>query len=377
MATRTDANQGAALSATTDLHSIGFLHLGRPESGVRRYGQLIADEARKHPKLSVQEVEAGRVDQQSGRLAEVAAELSESQVVLLQWNRRGWGKHGRSLPRLMRFRRAYRGALIVTLHDVFGRRGLRQRYLQPDVWSLRWLGRTADRIVVHSQIEVERLRGIIPVDRIRVVPHFVERRTLPLGPEEARAKLGLADRRIVTLLGFVYGRKGHRYAVEAVPFMPDDAVMIYAGGPVAGRSFVYDLTMSKAEELKLGDRFRITGYLSDEELETWIAATNLAILPFTDLSASGSMSSWIAAGKPMLVSDLPGFREYARRVPGALNFFGPSEPWPLGSAISSLLEGPLPDPDEGVLKLGRELSMEHTLERYLRVAREALEERAS
>ena len=80
------------------------------------------------------------------------------------------------LPRLMRFRRAYRGALIVTLHDVFGREGLRQRYLQPDVWSLRWLGRTADRIVVHSQIEVERLRGIIPVDRISVIPHFVERR---------------------------------------------------------------------------------------------------------------------------------------------------------------------------------------------------------
>ena len=29
-----------------DLHDLGFLHLGRAESGVRRYGQLIADEAR-------------------------------------------------------------------------------------------------------------------------------------------------------------------------------------------------------------------------------------------------------------------------------------------------------------------------------------------
>jgi glycosyltransferase involved in cell wall biosynthesis len=343
---------------------------------VRRYGQLIADEARSDPSLSIQEVEAGRVDQRSDQLAEVAAGLSDSQVVILQWNRRGWGKHGRSLPRLMRFRRAYRGALIVTLHDVFGRQGLRQRHLQPDVWSLRWLGRTADRIVVHSQIEVERLRGIIPVDRIRVVPHFVERRSLPLSPEEARAKLGLSDRRVVTLLGFVYGRKGHRYAVDAVPYMPDDAVLVYAGGPVAGRSFVYDLAMSKAQELELGDRFRITGYLSDDELETWIAATNLAILPFTDLSASGSLSSWISAGKPMLASDLPGFREYARRVPGALNFFGPTEPFPLGSAISKLMAQPLPDPDEGVLKLGEELSMERTVERYLQVAREALAQRS-
>jgi glycosyltransferase involved in cell wall biosynthesis len=357
---------------STDLQDLGFLHLGRPESGVRRYGQLIADEARSHAGLTITEVEAGRVDQSSTQLAEVTAGLADCDVVMLQWNRRGWGKRGRSLPRLMRFRRAYKGALVVTLHDVFAREGLRERHLEPDVWSLRWLGRTADRIVVHSQIEVERLRGIVPVDRMRVIPHFVEQRELPLSPVEARARLGLSNRRIVTLLGFVYGRKGHRYAVDAVPFMPDDAVMVYAGGPVAGRSFVYDLATSRAEELGLGDRFRITGYLSDEELETWIAATHLAILPFTDLSASGSLSSWISAGKPMLVSDLPGFREYARRVPGSLNFFGPTEPWPLGSAINELLARPLPDPDPSVQKLGRVLSMERTVERYLGVAREAL-----
>ncbi len=360
-----------------ELLNLGFLHLGRTESGVRRYGQLIADEAGTREGVTLTEAEAGRVDESSEQLARVSRELAGCDVVMMQWNRRGWGKHGRALPRLLRFRRAYKGALMVTMHDVFGREGLRQRHLQPDVWSLRWLGRTADRIVVHSQIEVERLRGIIPIDKISVIPHFVEDRELPLTPEEARAKLGLSDRRVVTLLGFVYGRKGHRYAVEAVPFMPDDAVMIYAGGPVAGRTFVHDLALSKAQELGLGDRFRITGYLDEEEWETWIAATHLAILPFTDLSASGSMSSWISSGKPMLVSDLPGTREYARRVPGALNFFGPAgEPWPLGSAISELLAGPLPDPDPGVQRLARELSMARTVDRYLDVARGTLEVRA-
>lgn len=356
---------------------LGFLHLGRTESGVRRYGQLIADEARRRDGLTITEAEAGRVDESSDQLAAVAAELSSCDVVVMQWNRRGWGKHGRSLPRLMRFRRAYRGALVVTLHDVFDRDGLRARYVQPEAWSLRWLGRNADRVVVHSQIEVERLRGIIDIDKIRIVPHFVESRTLPLSPEAARARLGLGDRRIVTLLGFVYGRKGHRYAVEAVPWMPPDAILVYAGGPVAGRSYVYDLALSKAAELDLGDRFRITGYLSEEELETWIAATHLAILPFTDLSASGSLSSWISAGKPMLVSDLPGFREYARRVPGALHFFRPTEPRPLGTAVSELLAGPLPDPDPGVQKLAGVLSMTRTVDRYLDVAREALEARAA
>jgi glycosyltransferase involved in cell wall biosynthesis len=274
----------------------------------------------------------------------------------------------------MRFRHSYRGVLVVTLHDIFDRRGVRERYLDADAWTLRWLGRAADRIVVHSEVEVERLRGFIPLGRIRVVPHFVERRSLPLGPDEARARLGLSGRRVVTLLGFVYGRKGHRYAVEAVPYLPEDVVMVYAGGPVAGRSYVYDLATAKAEELRLGERFRITGYLSEEELETWVAATHLAILPFTDLSASGSLSSWISAGKPMLVSDLPGFREYDGRVPGALHFFGPAEPGPLGHAISRVLAGPLRDPDPGVLQLAEELSMARTVDRYLAVAREAMAE---
>ena len=222
---------------------------------MRRYGQLIADEARTREGLQVTEVEAGRVDQSSEQLARVADELSGCDVVLMQWNKRGWGKHGRALPRLMRFRRSYKGALVVTMHDVFDRHGFRARYAHPDVWSLRQLGRTADRIVVHSQIEVERLRGIIPIEKMRVVPHFVESRELPMSPEEARARLGLGDRRLVTLLGFVYGRKGHRYAVEAVPYMPDDAIMVYAGGPIEGRTFVYDLARQKAEELELGDRF--------------------------------------------------------------------------------------------------------------------------
>ena len=117
------------LSPPGRLERVGFLHLGRPESGVRRYGQLIADEAASRPGLTILQADAGRLDEQAERLADVGRELADTQVVILQWNRRGWGTRGRSLARLMRFRRAYRGALVVTLHDVFGRHGVRERWL--------------------------------------------------------------------------------------------------------------------------------------------------------------------------------------------------------------------------------------------------------
>ena len=55
-----------------ELRDLGFLHLGRPESGVRRYGQLIADTARADGGLVIHEAEAGRVDEGTGRLGAVA-----------------------------------------------------------------------------------------------------------------------------------------------------------------------------------------------------------------------------------------------------------------------------------------------------------------
>ena len=79
----------------------------------------------------------------------------------------------------------------------------------------------------------------------------------------------------------------------------------------------------------------------------------------------------------MLVSDLPGFREYGRRVPGSLHFFGPPEAGPLAAAINELMAQPLPDPDPGIRKLADELDMVKTVDRYLVVAREAAAVRGS
>jgi glycosyltransferase involved in cell wall biosynthesis len=259
---------------------------------------------------------------------------------------------------------------VVTLHDVFDRVGPRERWLQPEVWSLRWLGRNADRVVVHSDVEVERLSGLVPRDKVRVIPHFVEERGLPLSPDGARARLGVQGRRVVTLLGFIYGRKGHVAAAEAVRSLPDDVVVVFAGGNVAGRDKVLTTVTRIREEERLGDRLRITGYLSEEALETWVAASHLAILPFKDLSASGSLSTWIAAGKPILATDLPGFREYDRRVPGSIRFLPSLDPGDIARTIRLTLEGNLPDVDPAVVSLREQLSVPRTVDRYLAVARE-------
>ena len=361
-----------------ELRDLGFLHLGRPESGVRRYGQLIADTARADGGLVIHEAEAGRVDEGAGRLG---ARRGGAGRRAGRCSCSGTDAAGASTAarcsRLMRFRRAYRGALVVTLHDIFERHGVRERYLAPEAWSLRWLGRspTASSSTRRSRSSVcaassrPIVCGSSPTSSSTATCRCVRRRPAPgsAWPTVASSRCWASStgaRAIAT--PWRPCRTCPRTSSWSTPA---------ARWPGAASSTTWP--WPRRQELGLGDRFRITGYLSEEELETWIAATHLAILPFTDLSASGSMSSWIAAGKPMLVSDLPGVREYEPRVPGALHFFSPPEPLPLAAAIRDLLAGPLPDPDPAVQRLAAELSLERTVERYLAVAREALAARRS
>jgi glycosyltransferase involved in cell wall biosynthesis len=359
-------------SSTVRPLRVGFLHVGRPESGVRRYGRILSEEAARRDDLTTLDVDAGLLEGRTGGLHIRGRELADVDVVHMQWNRRGWGKGPRSTQRFIDFRRKSRRPLVVTLHDVFPREGLRERWLAAEVIALRVVSRSASRIVVHSEEEIGRLEGIVPTSRVRVVPHFVEERRLELGYAAAREKLGVEGRRVVTLLGFIYGRKGHKILVEAIPELAPDVQVVYAGGPVAHKVKILESVERRKLELGLGDRLTITGYLSEEDLETWIAATDLAVLPFRDLSASGSLSTWIAAGKPILASDLPGFREYDARVPGALHLFSPIETGPLAQAISERLASDLPEVDPKVVALGADLTVAKTVERYVAIYRDAV-----
>jgi glycosyltransferase involved in cell wall biosynthesis len=371
MADRSDRSDPGTESEPSLL--LGELHVGRPESGVRRYGRIVTDALVVRPDVRVVETDAGLLEGRRGGLAARGRVFTEADVdvVHMQWNRRGWGRGPRSAYRFADFRVTWHGPLMVTLHDVFERASFADRWLQPEVWSVRWLGWSANRVVVHSQVEVERLAGIVPKAKLRVIPHFVEERELPLTAHTARARLGVQGRRVVTLLGFIYGRKGHAAAVEAIPELPPDVLMVFAGGNVAGRDKVLRTVRQRAAELGVEDRLRITGYLAEEEMETWMAASHLAILPFKDLSASGSLSTWIAVGKPILASDLPGFREYDARVPGAIRFLGGLEPGAIAAGIRAALESDLPDVDPRVIELREQLTVSRTAERYLAVAREA------
>jgi glycosyltransferase involved in cell wall biosynthesis len=189
-----------------------------------------------------------------------------------------------------------------------------------------------------------------------LIPHFVE--NIPDPPAASVSNTSTSVKTIV-VVGFIFNQKGHRLVVEAMPLMPNVRV-IFVGGPGVGGSGAeqYSRIMDLVHENGVQDRLEVTGYLDDEEFQRRIRAADLAVCPFTEYkSASGSLSALIAAGCPILASDVPLISEYNAMVPGAIPTFAPYTADALATAVSRLLMAPRAVLTDGIARLGKHLSI--------------------
>jgi glycosyltransferase involved in cell wall biosynthesis len=185
-----------------------------------------------------------------------------------------------------------------------------QRAGPPEAMLVRYADACAAGFVVSNDLERAALGRHQPRKPVEVVPHFIEQRVSLIGKGEAKAHLGFTDLRVVTLLGFIHPRKGHDLALSVLERLPSDSLLVFAGAPVDGASPFFEGLMRRSEEMGLKNRLRVTGYLNEAALDLHLSATDVAICPFREVSASGSVATWFAAGKPIVATDLPLFRMY-------------------------------------------------------------------
>jgi glycosyltransferase involved in cell wall biosynthesis len=349
--------------------TVGYLHLGKAESGVLRYGRLIAQAASRRPDIRVVEADAGARDATLTDLRRAARSLRAADVVHVQWKQADWGTGLQVLPRLELVLDVLRRPLIVTLHDVYPRVGIRERWLESGALALHRLTFGSRGLVVHSREERRRLTGLVPEQRLTVVPHFVEQRPAVMDREEAKRRLDLQGQRVVTLLGHLVRRKGHALMLEALAQLPADVTALFVGSPIEGREARGEELRTLAGRLGVTQRVRFTGYVPDQELSAMLAATDVAVCPYRDMSASGALATWISTGRPIVASDLPQMRELNELSPGALRTFSPLEPAPLAEALEAALDPSPPEVDPAVDRLRQRLEIPRIVERYLDVYR--------
>ncbi len=384
---------------------LGYLHLQPPgsadqEHGVTRYGRLLADQMAQVPETIVEsitvELTEGDIQADRANLQQAAAALSSFDLVHIQYSKYLWAdRQGHwGADRLFAFLDTLQTPVVVTLHDVDANlygpgqlwRGLIQEWQKQRRFSkgrslaLRstWLGfrkstladsqtlqtllRRSVRALVCHQAEADRLRHLPGHRRIQVMPHFIEARSIEgRSGTELQQQLRLQSP-VITLQGYLYPGKGHRLLLEAVAQIPE-ATLVFAGGPSAGSEALQAALESRASELGMTDRLRITGYLDEAILIQYLQATDVAVCPFEKLSASGSIATWIALGQQPLASDLPQIRELNGMVAGAIETFSPYDATTLATAIRGRLAVGC-EPNAAVMDLRSRLSLEAIADRH-------------
>lgn len=251
----------------------------------------------------------------------------------------------RAYGRLVEWASAAGAGVSVTLHDLPDPADDAGRYRRRRTAYAEIVAATAGPVIVSSHHEAVLLRRVALDRHPVVIPLAVGR---PPGPNSAapdRARpAGDGD---VAILGFVYPGKGHRTALDALRVLPGDVGLVALGRPADGhQDLIADLENRAAGR---GRRFSVTGYLSDAELGRRLRRASIPLAAHDRISASGSIATWIGAGRRPLVPDGPYTRELDERSPGTVTRYPPT---PAG--LEQALARAAADPDSTWLADGVE-----------------------
>ncbi len=195
----------------------------------------------------------------------------------------------------------------------------------------------SDVIVVHTLESKELLHTIYAVkqSKIRVIPHGSYQNPIRLDKEEAKRKLGLAGKTVVTVLGFVTPKKGHDLVVPLMPQINPNVQLVIAGGPQTVSDELYMQSLKElAEQSHCLDRVTFTGYLTD--LTVILNATDIAVLPYRFVSDSGVLHLLVSYQVPIVASNLGAFEEVYREY-GCLMLFENGNPRDLLAKLESVI----------------------------------------
>jgi glycosyltransferase involved in cell wall biosynthesis len=240
------------------------------------------------------------------------------------------------------FLRRIRVPLVMTVHEIAQPTAGASALVRAALASTNRANLLDPRIrcyMVHTEADREALERLgVEASRIRVVIHGVPQVPALPDREQARRSLGLTERRVLTLFGFLSTKKGHDVALAALRHLPPEVLLLLAGDqhPDDQTDYVPQLRARIAAQ-GLDDRVRITGYLPEAEIPAVMAATDVALAPYLQSSGSGSLANLLAYGRAIVASDIPPHREILSHFPDCLTLFPSTNAEALATAIRQLL----------------------------------------
>ena len=252
-----------------------------------------------------------------------------------------------SLPALDRLRKHHGGRSIYDSRDVYMRsRGFERLGVlkAPFAWLERRWARRADAVLTVNDAYAELLAAQFRIARPPVVRNTPDRYPRPDPPPDlVRQRLGLGpETRVVLYQGGLMSERGIEQGMEAILDV-DDAVMVVMGFGPAQAAFE-----ALAATPRFQDRVRILEPVSPDELLDWTASADVMLMAIQPTSVNHRFTTpqklWeaIAAGTPVVASNLPGMAEIVRDV-GCGALVDPTDPIDIARGIRDIVDA---SPDE-------------------------------
>jgi glycosyltransferase involved in cell wall biosynthesis len=202
---------------------------------------------------------------------------------------------------------------VLTMHNVIRRER-----------SGRRLAERMDATIVHTRQGAELLGG---GPRVHVIPHGAfEHLTRQPDKRPLPPELAAVEGPVVLCFGVVRPYKGVDVLVDS--FRSVEGAELWVVGRPLGVS-------PEALGAPASVRF-VPRYVSDAELPAFFRRADLLVLPHRSVDVSGVLFAGLAFGKPMVLSDVGGFRELVEEH-GAGRLVPPGDPVALAEAIAALL----------------------------------------
>ena len=300
--------------------------IGPPQHGVVRFGRGLIDalQQRRFPTSQISVPCVGAV--------ELPAD-ARSGLVHVQFTDHLFGPNpneaAAAFTALADAIRAAGGVVTATLHDL--PQPSDGRNYPSRVAAYRAVLAACAAVALNSDHERELLReNSIDDSTVYVIPLPIP--NAPAGPapaEQTPLTLGV--------FGFIYPGKGHGEVIEAAEGLPPDIEVHAIGSASPGHEQLIDqLHCAAARQRRV---FHVSGHIDDDRLVSTLRAITVPITAHRHISASGSLNSWLTAGRRPLAPATRYTTEVERRNPGCLHLF-PDTRIGLRRAIRAALSDP-------------------------------------
>ena len=197
----------------------------------------------------------------------------------------------------------HRKPLLLTTHGLFFHtefaQTIKRLYLQT---VTRWHLRQVDAITCDSQHDFDMLHGLVPTEKLSIIPNGIEYESLAALPVHGR------DPDLLMSIGLLTRSKRHDRLLTAfarvVVVWPQAKLLIV--GPDKGE---LSALQAQANDLGIAAQIELTGSVSDETLQTYLSRASIWLSASAYEGFGIALLEAMAAGVVPVTQPLPSFRQ--------------------------------------------------------------------